>query len=215
MPYRIYVVDDHPMMRRGYAALIDGEPDLVLAGQAGNGEEAMLQIPEAKPDLVVADVFLGGMSGIELVRHIKTFLPRLPVLVISMHDEKLYADRALEAGAAGYLMKTSSDEEILTAMRRILAGHFHLSDEMEGRILHRLLAGPQESLPQSGLAQLSNRQLEVFQFIGHGLTTGEIAERLYISRKTVESHSSEIKKKLGLRSGTELMRQAVKWVEEV
>jgi DNA-binding NarL/FixJ family response regulator len=214
MKSRIFVVDDHPMMRRGYASLIEGEPDLELAGEAGDAPEALRLVPQVRPDLLLADIFLRGISGIELVRQLKVFIPELKVLIVSMHDETLYAERALEVGAMGYMMKSRPDEELLGAMRRVLQGHYHLSEAMEDFLLRRLTTGPAQLEP-SLLGPLSNRQLEIFELIGHGFTTAEIAERLYLSRKTIESHQTAIRKKLGLRSATEVLRQAVKWVESV
>ena len=167
---------------------------------------------ELDPDLVVTDISLPGMSGLELTKHLHTLKPELAILVISRHDETLYAERAIRAGARGYIMKLEADEVIVRAVRRVLRGGIYVSDQVSGRLLLSV-AGGRESIPLSPLEILSDRELEVLEHIGHARSTREIAERLYLSEKTVESYRGRIKEKLHLNSPPELMKYAVRWVE--
>ena len=220
MKRRVFVVDDHPMMRRGYASLLGGEPDLEVCGEAASAHEALTAVASAAPDLVLADISLEGTNGIELTKRLLSERPGLPVLIVSMHDEALYAERALEAGARGYLMKMEGDEAVLHAVRRVLDGHVYLSDAMQDQLLFRHIGHPRmeertQAGPASGLQTLSDRELEVFELIGRGFTAREIADRLAISPKTVESHRARIKTKLAIESPTELLRRAIQWVESV
>jgi DNA-binding NarL/FixJ family response regulator len=210
---KIFVVDDHPMMRRGYRSLIGGESDLTVAGEAGGAVDALRLIEETDPDLVIVDIFLEGMNGIDFVKRLHRVRPEMPVLMVSMHDETLYAERALQAGARGYLMKSEDDDHVLRAIRQVLAGHYYLSDVMATRLLTQMSG--RNSSPAGGtvLHRLSDRELEVFELIGRGLSTRDIAERLHISPKTVESHRARMKSKLSVDSANELLRRAVKWVE--
>jgi DNA-binding NarL/FixJ family response regulator len=212
---KIYVVDDHPVMRRGYASLFEREPHLTLVGTTASAEDALREIPHLTPDLVIADVSLPGLNGIEFVKRLQLVEPELPVLFISMHDETLYAERALAAGARGYLMKSEDDTKVLGAIQRILDGNYYLSDKMATRLLSQLTGRGKQETVQAGaeLKQLSDRELEVFELIGRGLSTREIAKRLHISPKTVESHRSRMKAKLSAGSATDLLRRAVQWVE--
>jgi DNA-binding NarL/FixJ family response regulator len=216
MKRRVFIVDDHPMMRRGYASLLNAEPDLEVCGEAGAAVEASAAIEAAEPDLAIVDISLEGANGIELTKQLVLKRPDLPVLVISMHDEILYAERALQAGARGYLTKLASDEAVLEAVRRVLEGHVCLSDTMQDRLLYRHVG---QTSPDDGdgpvLQVLSDRELEVFEMIGRGHPTREIAERLAISPKTVESHRARIKAKLNIDSFSELMRRAIQWVESI
>jgi DNA-binding NarL/FixJ family response regulator len=217
MKRKVFIVDDHPMMRRGYASLINTEPDLEVCGEAGSSIEAVAAIEETVPDLAIVDISLEGANGVELTKQLMNKRPELPVLVISMHDEALYAERALQAGARGYLMKLAGDEAVLGAIRRVLEGHISLSDAMQDRLLYRHV-GQQGRPGEDGeptLQALSDRELEVFEMIGRGHTTREIAERLTISPKTVESHRARIKMKLSITSFAELMRRAIQWVETI
>lgn len=215
MKRRIFVVDDHPVMRKGYQFVIDQEPDLEACGEAGGALEALEKIPGARPDLVLVDISLGGISGLELIKDLQVHYPDLPALVISTHDEALYGERALLAGARGYLMKSEVDVTVVEAIRRILDGGFYLSEQMGTRILlqyqrmGRRLA--EESDP---LQRLSDRELEIFELMGQGLTTQEIADALVISPKTVESHRGRIKTKLAIDTTTELLQRATLWVEQ-
>ena len=210
---QIFIVDDHPVMRRGYANLIQEEIDLEVCGEAGEGLEALEKIRRLEPDLVISDLTLGsGMSGLELIKTLQVERPELPILVVSMHDESLYADRALKAGAKGYVMKAEADTTIVKAIRRVLRGGLYVSEAVSEKILMQFAGGRVEE-SASPLEQLSDRELEVFEHIGHGRTTQEIAEAMGISPKTVESYRARIKEKLGLEQNTELIRRAVQWVE--
>ncbi len=208
----VVIVDDHPVVREGLAALIDREPDLEVCGGAGSAEGALAAIRELRPRLAVVDLSLGGRSGLELVAALRTACPDMPVLVLSVHDELLYAERCLHGGARGYVMKQEKIGEILAAIRQLLAGKVYLSDRMTGRLLEAV-AGGHAASPIVPMATLSNREREVFLLIGRGLGTSEIAGRLNLSVKTIESHRSSIKQKLNLKTGTELVRCAVGWSE--
>lgn len=217
MKRKVFIVDDHPMMRRGYASLVNAEPDLEVCGEAATATEAVDGVEATEPDLVVADISLEGANGIELTKQLQNLWPEVPVLIISMHDEVLYAERALQAGAHGYLMKMEGDEAVLQAMRRVLDGHVYLSDAMQDRLLYQHVGQPRPSGDDAttALQSLSDRELEVFEMIGRGFTTREVAERLSISPKTVESHRARIKAKLDIDTSIELMRRAIQWVETI
>jgi DNA-binding NarL/FixJ family response regulator len=215
MATKVFIVDDHPLMRRGYASLIGREPDLTVCGEAGSANEAIAKFPTSKPDFLICDISLGGMSGLELVKHLLPLYPDLLVLIISMHDEATYADRALAAGARGYMMKSEVDTKVIEAIRRILAGGFWVSEQMTNKIFSLLGSNRQKQQQSlSPIDRLSDRELEIFQQLGNGKTSNEIATALMISPKTVETHRSRIKEKLGIESGHELMRRAVQWVQE-
>lgn len=202
-------------MRRGYSALIDREADLEVCGEAGSAQEAITKFPECKPDLLICDISLGGMSGLELVKHLLVQYPALPVLFISMHDETTYAERALAAGARGYMMKSEVDTKVVDAVRRVLSGGYWVSEQMANTIFSMMgQGGRQKEQPMSVMARLSDRELEVFTHLGKGKTSSEIATALIISPKTVETHRARIKEKLGIESGHELMRRAMQWVQE-
>ena len=218
MKRNVFIVDDHPMMRRGYASLVNAEPDLAICGEAATASEALAGIEKTKPDLVIADISIEGTNGIELTKQLLVWSPDLPVLIISMHDEALYAERALQAGARGYLMKMEGDEAVLAAIRRVLDGHVYVSDAVQDRLLYQHIgqARPHsEDQTTTALHALSDRELEVFEMIGRGYPTREIADRLSISPKTVESHRAKIKSKLGVDTATDLMRRAIRWVESI
>ncbi|MBE3070212.1 MAG: response regulator transcription factor [Planctomycetes bacterium] len=212
-PARVLVVDDHPVVRQGLALLINHEPDLAVCGEAATAAEALKAIADTRPDVAIVDLSLKGASGLDLIKDIKVRHPGLPVLVLSMSDENVYAERALRAGARGYMMKEEATEKVLTALRRVLAGAVYLSDAMASRLLSQFVAG---DAPGGGspVDRLSDRELEVFRLIGQGLGTGEIAHRLHLSPKTIETHRAHIKVKLGLDSGTDLLRQAIRFVED-
>lgn len=212
MKRKIFIVDDHPVMRWGYVALINNEPDLVVCGEAGAAQDALEQIAAAPPDLVVVDVSLQDMNGIDLTKHLQALYPDLPVLIISMHDEGLYGERALRAGARGYLMKTEARTCTVEAIRRILQGAFYLSDQLSTRILLQY-QGKHLDGTRSPVHQLSDREIEVFELFGRGFSTREIAEALLISPKTVESHRNRIKEKLAIDSTSELLQRAVQWAQ--
>jgi DNA-binding NarL/FixJ family response regulator len=210
---RVFVIDDHPIVRHGLAQLLATEPDLELCGQAGDASGALAAVTAAQPDVVIVDVSLGEASGIDLIGEIKQRLPRAAVLVMSMHDEQLYAERALRTGAAGYVMKHEATGAIVRAIRSVAAGGIFVSEAVSARLLQRLAArgGPGDGSP---LDMLSNRELHVLELIGRGLGTREIAELLHISIKTVESYRARLKEKMNLRSGIELTRFAVQWATE-
>lgn len=209
---RILLVDDHPLLRQGIAQTIEAEPDLQVAGQAGDAEEAMAMFDGVAPDLVITDISLPGVNGLELLKNLLALHPDLPVLVVSRHDEELYAERAVRAGARGYVSKLAAGDQIVTAIRRVLRGGIHLSEDLKDKMLFGAAAGTKDAT-QSPLEVLSDRELEVFEMTGRGVPTREISERLHLSVKTVESYRSRIKAKLGLANGTELMKHAVAWVE--
>ena len=212
MKKQILIVDDHPLMRKGLAMIINAEPDLAVCSQASKAEEALEAMEKLKPDMAIVDVSLPGMSGLELTKHMLAMRPDMLILVVSRHDEALYAERAIRAGARGYIMKMVAGEEILKAVRRVLNGGIYVSDEINDRLLVGMASGHKQ-LNQSPLEVLSDRELEVFELTGRGMGTREIAERLYLSVKTVESYRARIKNKLNLSNATELMLHAVQWVE--
>ena len=211
MKRTVFVVDDHPVVRWGYISLINLEPDLEVCGEADTAFEALDKIPEANPDLAIVDISLEGMNGIELTKQLQALHPDLPVLIVSMHDEVLYGDRALRAGARGYIMKREVRTKIVKAIRRLLRGGTYLSDQMSARLLNQYQGGRFDE--RSPLERLSDRELEVFELYGRGYSTREIAEALFISRKTVESHRNRIKDKLGLESTSQFVQHAVQWVQ--
>ena len=208
----IIIVDDHPRMRKGLAMTLEAEPDLTVVGQAADAEECMSMLESMDLDLVIVDISLPGMSGLELIKHIQALQPDLKTLVVSRHDETLYAERAIRAGARGYVMKLEASNLIVKAVRRVLSGGIYVSEEINERLLLGLAAG-REEIAQSPLEVLSDRELEVFELTGRGLGTRDIAERLHLSVKTVESYRARIKDKLNLKSAAELMQHAVQWVE--
>jgi DNA-binding NarL/FixJ family response regulator len=209
---KILLVDDHPMMRIGVTTLINGEPDLTVCCQASNAEQALSEIPNCSPDLVITDMTMPGRGGLEFIKDVKGLYPDLPVLVVSMHDEMLHAERALRAGARGYLMKEAGGEKMLEAIRKVLEGQVYVSETMSARILDNL-SGRKPRGSASPIEQLSDREFEVFQLIGQGKSTREIAKELNLSPKTVEVHRSHIKEKLDLKDATALVRHAIRWVE--
>lgn len=207
----IVIVDDHPIVRRGLADLINHEDDLLVCGQAADAYEAMDAIEALKPDLAIVDISLKGKSGMEAIMDIKIKHPNLPVLVLSMHDEALYAERALRAGAKGYIMKQEATEKVITAIRKVLGGQVYVSDGMAAKIVNRF-AGTVRDAGASAIDRLSDRELEVFRLIGEGYGTRQIAERLHLSIKTIETYRAHIKGKVSLSSAAELLRYAVQWV---
>jgi DNA-binding NarL/FixJ family response regulator len=211
-PRRIFLVDDHPVTRQGVALLINDEADLEVCGEADNGPLAVEMIPKASPDMAIIDLTLKTTSGIELVKDLKALMPSLPVLVMSMHDESLYAERALRAGARGYLMKNEAGEVVVSAIRRVLSGELYLSDPVKGKMLGRL-AHSQNGAAAFSMDSLSDRELEVFRLIGSGLGTRQIAERLNLSVKTIDSHREHLKAKLQLETGASLVHRAIQWMK--
>jgi len=208
----ILLVDDHPFMRAGLAQLIDRQPDLKVAGEAGSPAEAVRELARTKVDLVLTDITMPGRSGVEFIKDLHSLHAGLPILVISMHDEELYAERVLRAGARGYIMKENGGESLLQAIRQVLAGQVYVSPRMAARVLAGM-SGPKASGSSSPFGRLTDREFEIFQLVGQGKSTREIAQQLNLSPKTVDVHRGNIKTKLGLKDATALIRHAVRWVE--
>jgi DNA-binding NarL/FixJ family response regulator len=207
----ILIVDDHAVMRQGLAKLLSDEQDLRVCGEAENASDALQAIGRLKPNLTIVDISLTGRTGIELIRDVRRDYPRVPVLVLSMHDETIYAERALRAGARGYIMKQEGGKVVVQAIRKVLTGQVYLSERMTAKLCERVSGG--SNAPDSPLEALSDREMEVFQLIGEGLTTRQIAEQLFLSMKTVEVHRDHIKRKLTLKDGSALVRHAIRWAE--
>lgn len=210
-PLRVAVVDDHPVIRRGLAQLLEQEADLELVGETGEAHEALAMIRSDEPDLVIVDLSLGGQDGLQLVRQISTRHEGLKVLVLSMHTEKLYAERAIRAGAHGYIMKHEPSEELMSAIRRIRDGGIYVSSELQREWL-QLMRGSSSPAGVTPLETLTDRELGVFRLIGSGRGTSEIAGELSLSVKTVETYRDNIKRKLGLQTATELVQYATLWL---
>jgi DNA-binding NarL/FixJ family response regulator len=210
---RILLVDDHPLLREGIAQLVNEQPDLQVCGEAEDRAGALALLEGARPDLAVVDLSLKDQSGLELIKDFKIRAPGLLVLVLSMHDESLYAERALRAGARGYIMKREASHKVLDAIRRILAGDIFVSDKIVAGILNKVSGQPPASTP-AALAALSDRELEVLLLIGKGYGSQQIASQLHISVKTVETHRANIKLKLKFASGGELLQFAIRWTHE-
>jgi DNA-binding NarL/FixJ family response regulator len=210
---RVLLVDDHPIVREGLAARIEMEGDMTVCYMAQTADEAMEMINSSEPDIVVTDLSLSGRPGLELIKDIRAARPTLPVLVLSIHDEELWAERVLRAGAQGYVMKAQATEKVMEAIRRVLGGGVWLSEHMSSLLLGRLTAG-HAAASGTPLSALSDRELEVFQMIGRGLSIKEIAAQLFLSAKTVEVHREHIKEKLGLKGSAELLRYAVTYTLE-
>ncbi|MGO8765017.1 MAG: response regulator [Limisphaerales bacterium] len=209
---RILVVDDHPMMRQGLAQLVGAEPDLAICGEAANAEQAIDTIRVSKPDLVLADISLPGKNGLELIKDFQAIQPELPVLVISMHDESLYAERVLRAGGRGYIMKQEGGEKLMAAIRQVLDGKIYVSEKMSAGILESL-SGRRANTETASVEMLTDREFEVFQLIGRGKSSRDIAEQLHLSIKTIDAHRTNIKTKLKLNSAAELVRFSARWAE--
>ena len=208
----VLIVDDHPIVRQGLAQLINQENDLLVCGQAEDAHEAILAIREFDPDLVIVDISLRDTSGVELIKDLKVQHPDLPVLTLSMHDEAVYGERALRAGARGYIMKQEATEKVVTAIRRVLAGEVYVSDGMAAKMVSKLVGGGTSKKTGSPIESLSDRELEVFRMIGEGYNTREMAEKLHLSVKTIETYRAHIKDKLALQDASELLRSAIQWV---
>lgn len=207
---KVFVVDDHPIVRQGLALLINRESDLTVSGEAEDAQTAMQAVIAARPDILVVDISLNGPDGLDLLKEIRMRYPDLPVLILSMHDESIYAERALRAGAQGYIMKQEATEKVLVALRRILSHEIYVSERIANRMLQRYIGSRSVGGPPS-IADLTDRELEVFRLIGEGHSTRQIAEELHISVKTVESYQAHIKEKLSLRSARELVQHAIQW----
>lgn len=209
---RILIIDDHPIMRHGLAQLICAEPDLEVCADAGSAAEGLKAVEKTKPDLVVVDLTLPDKHGLEFIKDLHVLLPGTLVLVLSMHDESLYAERALRAGARGYVMKETAADTLVKAVHRVLDGGIYLSDRMAGVMLE-MVAGQRKPSASSGLEKLTDRELEVLQLIGQGKATRHIATQLHVSVRTVDAHRAHIKEKLQVPDGPALVRYAVRWME--
>ncbi len=209
---RILLVDDHAVVRYGISQLIDKQDDMTVCGEAEDAAKAMRAIEELKPDLIVADISLKESSGLELMRNVKALYPKLPVLVVSMHDETIYAEIALRAGALGYLMKEEAVGEVVTAIRRVREGAIYVSAAQGSRMLQQQARG-QADATVSPLKRLSDRELEVFRLIGQWKGTRQIAGELHLSLKTIEYYREQIKKKLNLKDASDLLQHATYWVK--
>jgi DNA-binding NarL/FixJ family response regulator len=207
---RVFVVDDHPLLRQGLALLINQQQDLEVCGEAEEAQAAMQALAQKRPDILIVDISLSGPDGLDLLKNVRAIYPDLPVLILSMHDEAIYAERALRARANGYIMKQEATEKVLVAVRRILNGEVYVSDRMANKMLQQYIGGAPAAI-QSRISSLSDRELEVFCLIGEGRGTREIAEELHLSIKTVETYQAHIKEKLSLRSGRELIQHAIQW----
>ncbi len=208
---RILIVDDHPLVRTGFAQLIGDCPDLEVCGEAGDMAEALKQIEATSPDLAIIDLSLAGGSGLDLIERIRSRDKQILMLVASMHDETLYAERVLAAGARGYINKQEAQDRIIQAIRQVLSGKVYLSQQMTDRLLSGMVDANND---RRDIDSLSNRELQVFELIGQGVATSQMAEQLNLSVKTIETHQAHIKKKLGLGSAHELTQRAIRWVME-
>jgi DNA-binding NarL/FixJ family response regulator len=211
---RIFIVDDHTMFREGLRQLIDREPDLAVCGDAAGADEALRIIEELKPDLAIVDLSLSGSTGIELIKTLKNKYSDLPVLVVSMHEESLYAERALHAGATGYVMKQEPAKTVKVAIRKVLGGDIHLSEKMATSLLGKLMRGGHAEPLVSPIEKLSDRELEVFRMLGQGKMTRQIAMELDLTIATINSFRNRIKEKLGLKNSAELVLHAIQWTRE-
>jgi DNA-binding NarL/FixJ family response regulator len=207
----IFIVDDHPIVRDGLITIINHEKDFEVCGEADEAREAFKAISEIKPDVVIVDISLKNSDGIELTKNLKARYPTLPVIVLSIHDEFTYAERALRAGAQAYLMKEVVSENIVTAIRTVLSGEIYVSNTMGKRLLRKLAAGKPDTI-SAPMDSLSDRELEIFRLIGKGYKPSKIAKSMHLSVKTVETYRARIKEKLNLADADELIRYAIQWV---
>jgi DNA-binding NarL/FixJ family response regulator len=207
---RVFVVDDHPIVREGLTLLINREPDLMVCGEAEETQAALEAIARIRPDVLVVDISLSGPDGLDLIKTVRAGAASPPMLVLSMHDELIYAERALRAGASGYIMKQAGTERVLVALRRILKGEVYLSDRAASRMVQHYVRGS-AAAARPVEAELSDRELEVYRLIGEGHGTRQIAEELHLSIKTVETYQAHIKEKLSLKNARELVQHAIEW----
>lgn len=213
MTTRIYIVDDHPLVRQGLSQIVANEADMEICGEAEDSPSAMKGVGQANPDAIIVDISLKGNNGLELIKNLKAIHEDIPILVFSMHDETIYAQRALRAGAKAYVMKKESPSKVVDAIRRILKGEIYVSPSVADQVLHQIVNGP-GNVSTSPVDRLTDRELEVVQLIGRGLSSREIAESLHLSVKTIESHRAHVKEKLNLRNATELVQFSVQWVDQ-
>lgn len=212
MQRAIFVVEDHPVARSAYVSLIEREPDLMVCGEAGNALEALEKLETCRADLVLMDISLGeSLNGIELLKRVRSLRPKIPVLIVSAYDELLYAERALRAGAQGYVMKREATTDVILAVREIFKGNLYLSDRMRSHVLARLAEGPPSS-ERVAIGLLTDRELEAFEHMGNGMPAREISEAMLISPKTVETYKGRIKKKLGFDTTRALYKGAAEWI---
>src|ERR1700688_2568424 len=209
---RVMIVDDHPMTRDGLAHMINHQPDMIVSGEAESAAQALAALETNEPDLMLVDITLPGKSGLEVIKDIKAIRPGLPVLVVSMHDESLYADRVLRAGARGYITKHEGGEKLMRAIRHVLSGKIYVSETMSAHILDLFSTGRTRQRPS--IENLSDREFEVFELIGEGLSARQIAARLYLSAKTVDAHRANIKEKLKIKTSAELISFAARWIAD-
>jgi len=207
----VFIVEDHPITRAGLCAVINRDPDLSVCGEADDAPSALSLIANARPAILVTDITLKTSNGIELIKNVLALLPNLKILAMSMHDERVYAERALRAGAKGYVMKKEATEYLVPAIRTILGGGIYMSEQMQKNLLAGLLSQGKKEEADFPLDTLSDREIEVFQLIGNGFTTKEIALRLKLSPKTIDSYREHLKIKLNLKNGAELLRHAIRW----
>ena len=210
---RLLLVDDHPVVLAGYRLVFDAQPDLAVCALAGSAAEALAAVEHEAPDLVITDLTMAGRGGLDLIKDLRAVVPEQKILVISMHDEMLYAERALKAGARGYVMKESDHETMLAAVRQILAGGLYMSPRLAGRVLGAFAEARPRGSISSPLEKLSDREFEVYRLFGEGRTAKEIAQQLNVSPKTVSVHRDHIKAKMNFPTSAEMIRQAVRWVE--
>ena len=209
---KIFLVDDHPLVREWLTNLIHQQPDLVVCGESEDAPNAMQQIAATKPDVAIVDISIKHGSGIELIKNLKAMLPDLAMIVLSMHDERLYAERALRAGARGYIMKSETAKKVITVIRQVLAGKIYMSESLTAAFAEKFVDGRLSS-GGSLVEKLSDRELETFQLLGKGYETRQVAEMMKVSMKTVQAHCAHIKEKLKLTNAAELLREAVRWQE--
>ncbi|MDX2082068.1 MAG: response regulator transcription factor [Terrimicrobiaceae bacterium] len=210
---KVLIVDDHPVFRHGISSLINAEPDLTVCGEAGTSPTALDAMRNLQPDVALLDISLPGTNGIELIKLMKAEQPRLPILMLSMHDESLYALRALRAGALGYVMKAEALNHVISALRKVLKGEIYVSERFSERLIFKAIQSIDGGMG-SPVDKLSDRELEVLQLLGRGFGTREIAEELHLSIKTIETHRAHIKEKLGFKDAGEMVRFAIDWVAQ-
>jgi DNA-binding NarL/FixJ family response regulator len=207
---QVAIVDDHPMTRAGLVHVINHQPDMIVCGEAENAAQALDILAVSRPDLLLVDITLPGKSGLELIKDVRAMYPELPMLVISMHDESLYADRVLRAGARGYITKHEGGAKMITAIRQVLGGKIYVSENISAHILE-IFSGGQTAVDRSSIEKLSDREFEVFESLGEGLSSHEIAKKLHLSAKTVDAHRANIKTKLSIKTTAELISYAARW----
>lgn len=213
MSVKIVIVEDHPLMQKGIQLTLEAELDFEITGLAGTADQAMHLVGDTNPDVAIIDISLPDMNGIELIKYFRAQVPELKILVVSRHDEELFAERAIRAGARGYIMKMQAGEQIVSAVRKIINGGIFLSDDMSNKMLMGMAGGTKK--PEgSPYSRLSDRELEVFRMIGRGNATREIADHLHVSSKTVDSYKARIKEKLQITKSADLLKSAVQWVKE-